>query len=401
MKTFNFSEQFEFSGKLKTISIVAIAVGLAAIAFGLMTNTERTFANLLLMGYYFACVCTGATFFLAVQMVTQSGWSAGLLRIPQAMARTLPIAAGILIVICAAGLLTHNLYQSWNIDPHAAHHGGGHHAFSPSKSVFLSVPFFLTRMVFFLGIYSLFAMFFTKMSYKQDLEGGLTHHKRLFRNSAIFLVIFGFTSPIFAFDTIMSLEAHWFSTMFGWYNFAAMWVSSLCVVAIILITLRENGKFEWINENHIHDLGKFIFGFSIFWTYLWFSQFLLIYYANIPEETIYFFNRWKPEYKPWFWLNIVMNFVFPVLALMSRDSKRNPKYLRVVAIILLLGHWLDYYQMIMPGTVAEHRGFGIIEIGTAVAFVGLFIYFVFSALSKKPLGAKNHPLLDESLHHSI
>ncbi|MNN34551.1 hypothetical protein D3C81_1483600 [compost metagenome] len=158
---------------------------------------------------------------------------------------------------------------------------------------------------------------------------------------------------------------------------------------------------NWVNENHLHDLGKLMFGFSIFWTYVWFAQFMLIWYSNIPEETVYFYKRWEPEYKPWFWLSIIINFVAPLLLLVDRDAKRKQNVMLFVAILLLAGHWLDYYIMIMPGTVAEHRGFGIIEIGTALGFLGLFIFLVMSKLSKQALVPKNHPFLDESLHHQI
>ncbi len=402
MSHINLSEQFEFSGRAKTLSIIALLLGIVAVAFGLLSGyQERTFANLLLMGYYFTCICAGSAFFLALQFAAQAGWSAALLRIPQAMARTLPIAAIFLIIICVLGLTSHNLYHHWNAegltDPNSEHYD----ALIAGKALFLNVPFFLTRMVVFLGVYSLFALALTKYSYCEDLEGGLKNYKKSVKTGIIFLVIFAFTSPIFAFDTIMSLEAHWFSTMFGWYNFAGMWVTSLATIALILITLKDKGYFSWINESHLHDLGKFIFAFSIFWTYLWFSQFILIYYANIPEETVYFYKRWEPEYKPWFWLNIGVNFVFPLLILMTRDAKRKFKLMKFVCIVILCGHWLDYYLMIMPGTVEENRGFGIIEIGVALGFVGLFCLLVLTALSKKPLAPKHHPFLEESLHHSI
>ena len=217
------------------------------------------------------------------------------------------------------------------------------------------------------------------------------------------MVIFGFTTPLFSFDVVMSLEAHWFSTMFGWYNFAAMWVSGLALIALVTIFLRETGYFSWISQDHLHNLGQLIFGFSIFWTYVWFAQFLLIYYANIPEEAVYFYRRWEPEFKPWFWLNIIINFGSPVLLLMSRDAKRLTSRLKFVCIVLLLGHWLDYYMMIMPGTVgAEGRGLSFEEVGTAIGFVGLFVYGMLSALSSfKSLAPKNHPFLQESLHHHI
>lgn len=400
----NFSEQFEFTGKVKTLSIVGIILGAVAIGYGFTGDKvmhERTFANLLLMGYYFACVCMSGMFFLAVQFVAQAGWSASILRVPQALAKTLPIASIILIVIISAGLYTHNLYHHWHADGLTDPNSPNYDSLIAGKSVFLNVPFFLGRMVVFLGVYSAFAISFTKLSYNEDLAGGLVSYRKSFKNACIFLVIYGFTTPIFAFDTIMSLEAHWFSTMFGWYNFAAMWVSSLATIAIIIILLRRAGYMQWVNNSHLHNLGQFIFGFSIFWTYVWFAQFLLIYYANMPEETVYFYKRFE-YYKFWFFLNLAMNFLAPVLLLMDRDNKRTDVKLLFVSIVVLLGHWVDYYQMIMPGAVEDgHNGFGIVEIGTALGFVGLFTFTVLSNLSKKPLIAKNHPLLQESLHHQL
>jgi hypothetical protein len=400
--THNFHEQFQFSGKAKTWSLIGILLGVVAIAYGFLTDhAERTFANLLLMGYYFAGVCIAGAFFLAIQFVSQAGWSAGLLRIPQAFAKILPIASIILFVICAAGLMTHNLYHHWHAEGLTDPGHADYDALIAGKSGYLNVPFFLGRQVFFLLIYSFFALLLVRLSNQEDLAGGLNSYKKSIRYSAIFLVLFGFSSPIWSFDTIMSLEAHWFSTMFGWYNFAAIWVSGLCAITLTIILLKKSGYLSWVNENHLHDLGKFIFAFSIFWTYVWFAQFLLIWYANMPEETVYFYKRWEMEYKPWFWLNIVINFVAPVLILMSRDAKRKTTVLMYVCIILLCGHWLDFYLMVMPGTVESHRGFGIIEIGTALGFSGLFSFLMLSTLSKKSLVPVNHPFLQESLHHHV
>ncbi|WP_257658335.1 quinol:cytochrome C oxidoreductase [Parapedobacter lycopersici] len=402
---YNFSEQFVFTGRAKTLSLVAIVVGVVAIAFGLLSSdhimVERTYANLLLMGYYFTCVCAAGGFFLAVQYVTQSGWSSGLIRIPQAMASVLPIAALLLLVIIIGGLFSHNLYHHWYAEGLTDPQSPNYDALVAGKASFLNAPGFLIRQVVFMGSYSICSWLLAKYSYNEDMDGSLNSYKKSFKLSALFLVIFGFTTPIWSFDTIMSLEAHWFSTMFGWYNFAAMWVSGLCVITLIIIQLNKRGYLSWVNENHLHDLGKLIFGFSIFWTYVWFAQFMLIWYANIPEETVYFYKRWEPEYKPWFWINILINFVAPVLILVNRDFVRNRNMLAFVCILLLAGHWLDYYIMVMPGTVESHRGFGWIEIGAALGFVGLFSFLVLNKLSKHALAPAKHPFLEESLHHQI
>ncbi|MDR6942571.1 quinol:cytochrome C oxidoreductase [Mucilaginibacter pocheonensis] len=421
MKTHNsFEEQFEFSGQAKTLSLAAIVIGVITIAGGFLTgHGERTFANLLLMGYYFACVCTAGVFFCALQYVAQAGWSASLLRVPQAFARVLPIAAILLLVIIVAGLnMTHTtviegkqvvapyLYKIWHQSGVTTPGSENYDPILAGKSGFLNMPFFLIRIVAFLGSYTIFGWLLAKYSETEDELGGLFYYKKSFTISAAFLVIFGFTQPVFSFDVIMSLEAHWFSTMFGWYNFAAMWVSSLSIITLMLIWLRTKGYMQWITQDHLHNLGQLIFGFSIFWTYVWFAQFLLIYYANIPEETVYFLKRWEPEFKPWFWLNIVLNFMAPLLIIMARDSKRITKVLKVTCIILVIGHWLDYFIMIMPGTVGPqsewYTEFGLIELGVFVGFAGLFIFLTLNALSKfKSLIPKKHPFLQESLHHHI
>ncbi|MDB5021329.1 MAG: hypothetical protein JWQ28_2456 [Pedobacter sp.] len=399
---YNLTEQFEFTGKVKTLSIVAIVIGLAAIGYGFSDHElhERTFANLLLMAYYFATVCMSGAFFLAIQFVAQAGWSAAILRVPQAMAKTLPIAALILLIVVGAGLYTHNLYHHWNAEGLTDPSSPNYDKIIDGKSSFLNVPFFMFREVLFLGVYSFCAVLFARLSYNEDLSGGLNSYNRSFKYSAMFLVFYGFTTPIFSFDTIMSLEAHWFSTMFGWYNFASMWVSSLAIIAVVLILLRKAGYMQFVNNSHLHNLGQFIFGFSIFWTYVWFAQFLLIYYANMPEETVYFFKRFE-YYKFWFYLNLFLNFLVPVFLLMDRDNKRKENTLLTISILVIAGHWVDFYQMIMPGTVESHNGFGFVEIGTAVGFVGLFTFTVLTSLSKQPLIAKNHPFLQESLNHHL
>lgn len=418
MKTHNsFDDRYVFEGKAKTWSLLAIVIGIITIIAGVLTShADRIFANLLLMGYYFTCVCAAGAVFCAIQYAAQAGWSASMIRIPQAFTKVLPVASVLLIGIIAAGIFTtHNvvenghtiakpyLYAAWATHGLTDPSSFNYDAVITGKSSFLNIPFFFIRFIGILGAYSLLGWMLVKYSENEDEIGGMVNYKKSFNLACVFLLIFGITNPIFGFDTMMSLEARWYSTMFGWYNFAALWVSGLSVITLTIILLREKGYFSWLNENHMHNMGLFMFAFSVFWTYVWFAQFLLTYYANLPEEAVYFYKRWEPEFKPWFWLNIVINFAAPFLALMSRDSKRKTKLLKWVCVILILGHWLDYYMMVMPDTVgADGRGFSFEEIGIFIGFAGLFSFLVLSALSRfKSLVPKNHPFLEESLHHHI
>jgi hypothetical protein len=190
--------------------------------------------------------------------------------------------------------------------------------------------------------------------------------------------------------------------MFGWYVFASWFVAGLATITLMVIWLREQGYLMQLNSSHLHDLGKYVFAFSIFWTYIWFSQFMLIYYANIPEESIYFVERLRSGQYAWvFYLNIFLNFIFPFLVLMTRDAKRHTIFLKIACSAVLIGHWMDFYLMITPATLGENGGFGLFEIGSAIAFAAAFIYVVLRALAKASVVARNHPMLEESLHHHI
>ncbi|KOH45578.1 hypothetical protein NC99_15930 [Sunxiuqinia dokdonensis] len=217
--------------------------------------------------------------------------------------------------------------------------------------------------------------------------------------SAIFVVTLAITSVTSSWDWLMSIDAHWFSTLYGWYVFSSMLASGTAVLIILLIVLRRMGYMAHVNSEHIHDLGKYLFGFSIFWAYLWFSQYMLIWYANIPEETVYFYERHK-HFSTIFYVNLILNFVVPFFALMTRDSKRGSLILLPVSVIVFIGHWLDLYQLIMPGVVGgEESGIGIPEIGITIGFVGLFLFFVFRSLARAPMVPKNHPFYKESFEY--
>jgi hypothetical protein len=236
----------------------------------------------------------------------------------------------------------------------------------------------------------------------EDLDGDVKHWYSARVLSTVFLIIFAVSSSIAAWDWVMSIDPHWFSTMMGWYVFASWWVTGLSVITLILLFLQDAGYLKVVNANHLHDLGKFIFGFSIFWTYIWFSQFMLIYYAHIPEETVYFVVRKTVSPYSWiFYANLVLNFGLPFLLLMPRDSKRFGSMMKVVCFIIIVGHWLDFYNMITPGVMKFEGSLGLLEIGLALIFTAAFLLVVLSSLTKFPLVAKHDPMTAESLNHHI
>lgn len=403
------TENYIVSDKAKRISIALIAVGIIAVVAGFLTgHAERTWANLLTSSYFFTCITLGGIMFCAIQYVAQAGWSVVVVRIAQAFSAVQPVAAIILLLVVGIGLGTHSLYHHW-ADPNLLKEylpdgktpNPEFDEIIAGKSSFLNVPFFIARLVIYMVVWGGLGYYMRKLSHQEDIEGGMKFYKKSITISAVFAVLFAFTVPLFAFDLMMSVEAHWFSTMFGWYNLAGLWVSTLAAIALTVIFLKEAGYLEYVNENHMHDLGKFVFAFSIFWTYTWVSQFLLIYYANLPEEVSWFYNRWQSNYIWLFWIDMAVNFLFPLLVLMSRGAKRSYTIMKIVCSVVILTHWLDFYMMVMPGTVGKENGIGYIELGTLAGFVGLFMFFMLRALAKKPLLPKNHPFLEESLHHEV
>jgi len=195
----------------------------------------------------------------------------------------------------------------------------------------------------------------------------------------------------------MSFDPHWFSTLFGWYVFASFFVTGITVIALVSLYLKSKGFLEHVNTSHIHDLAKFMFGISIFWTYLWFSQFMLIWYSNIPEEVTYYITRIEQYNLPFFGM-LVMNFIFPLLILVNTDFKRIAWIISMAGIVIILGHYIDFFNMIMPASVGDQWFIGISELSSLIFFLGLFIFVSFTALTKAPLLPKRNPFIEESKH---
>jgi hypothetical protein len=430
---------YTFSNKLKTFSFLLMLVGALGIAYGFLNAPSdidevaemihaaehhdghnhahdahhdhdedhlnhvlhqlqnKPWAAFYVAALFFMLISLGVLAFYAIQQVAQAGWSPVLFRVMQGLtAYLLPGSIIFLILLVLSGLHMNHLFVWMNGDLLNPEHAD-YDKLIAGKSGYLNVPFFLIRAVIFLGGWNLYRYVSRKNCLAQDESTDNTYYKKNFNASALFLVFFIVTESIMSWDWIMSFDPHWFSTLFGWYVFASFFVSGITVIALVTLYLKSKGLLEHVNTSHIHDLAKFMFGISIFWTYLWFSQFMLIWYSNIPEEVTYFISRIEHYKLPFFGM-LVMNFIFPLLILINTDFKRVTWIIVMAGIVILLGHYIDFFNMIMPATVGDQWFIGISEIASLIFFLGLFIFVSFTALAKSPLLPKRNPFIEESKH---
>lgn len=343
---------------------------------------------------FFMLIAVGALAFYAIQWAAQAGWSPIVFRVMEGVSSYLLPGSVIFFVLLLM----------------AAFHVNGNHIFVwmdeevvkndhliQGKSGFLNVPFFLIRAAIFLIGWNLYRFISRKNSIKLDETKDLSFFKKNYKAAATFLVFFIVSESIMSWDWIMSVDPHWYSTLFGWYVFASFFVSGITVITLITLYLKSKGLLPQVNKSHIHDLAKFMFGISIFWTYLWFSQFMLMWYSDIPEEITYFITRIENYNLPFFGM-VAMNFLFPLLILMNADFKRLTWVIVMAGIVILAGHYLDFYNMIMPATVGDQWFIGVSEISSVLFFLGLFIFVVFTSLTKTSLVSEGNPYIEESKH---
>jgi hypothetical protein len=399
--------EFSISNKAKVFTTSLMVIGLLFTAIGVFTSMNehhfetRLLTNGLINSFFFFAIGLGALFFLALQYATETGWYASVKRVIEAVAGYLPYGMAML----ALTLLTITFMKGAHIylwmDPEYTTEGSHHYdSIIAGKAAYLNPIFFWIRTVVYMAVYYLFLRGFRMRSLEEDRIGGTDLHFKNYRKAATFLVFFAVFSSTSAWDWLMSIDVHWFSTLFGWYTFAGMWVSTMTVLVMLTLYLKKLGYLPKVNDSHIHDLGKWTFATSFLWSYLWFSQFMLIWYANIGEEVVYYITRIE-HYKVMYFGMFLINFAFPMLILMSRDAKRNAGILSFVGVIILIGHWLDVYIMVSAGSMGQSAKIGFLEIGMAVLVAGFFIRVILNNLTKAPLTPVNHPFLDESIHHEI
>lgn len=383
------NERFILKPTLRYIFITMMVIGVSAITVGFFTDAGRTWANYLLNNFYFLQLAVGASFFIGIQYIAQAGWSSGFKRIPEAMMMYMPYAA-ILFLFLYFGI--HDLY-------HWSHEGASDaDAILLHKAPYLNIPFFTVRLVVYFALWVLMVYLIRKTSLKEDEFGGLDYFHRSEHYSKVMIFIYALTFTLAGVDWIMSIDTHWYSTIFPLKNFVSAFFHGSAMVTLIVLLLNKYGYLKFLNESHLHDFARYVFILAIIWGYFWFSQFMLIWYGNIPEETVYYAIRMKPEWSILFWSEIIINWAVPFVILMPRATSRSKTVLIIITSLLIVGQWIDLYMQIMPGT-QETSNIGFTEIGMFIGFWGLFGFVVAKNLAAAKLVPEKHPYIEECLEH--
>ena len=374
----------------RAAALALAGLGVATIATGLAWSPARTWPNLLLADVYLLSMALSAALFMSIQYLSGAGWSVVLRRIAEAMMSGLPIAAALMLSL---------FFGRQTLYPWAQPDGSTGTALSASKTLYLSTPLVFVRMSAVLALWMLLVHRLRKTSLRQDHDPAPAIHRRLIAYSAVFVVVFAVTFTIGSVDWLMSLDPHWSSAIFAIYVFAGLLVSGLAALTLIAIALRALGPLSGvIKPAHLHDLGKLLLAFSTFWAYIWLSQYLLIWYGNLPEEVTYYVRRTGGQWTGLFLLNLSANWVVPFVVLLPRAAKRNARVLAAVCVVLLVGHWLDLYLLIMPEIWSRPMA-GPLEAIIPLGYAGLFVYLLSRALAQAPLVPLHDPYLHESLNH--
>ncbi len=418
------NQPFELSASYKKWTWGLIVAGVLALLYGFVmlhpfshaahgegghhaaSGATRFWAVLLQNSVYWLLVVNASMFFICVTTMAMGGWQVALRRVPEAISSLVPTLGIITFVVLMAIVWSGrtDIYHWLDNDAVAKDH------ILKGKSGFLNAKFY--------SIWSAICIFMwwflgrkMRMLSRQTDNGPMEYEagkKWVWNNTvwaSLYTVFFGLSvASTVPWLWLMSIDAHWYSTMYSWYTFASSFVSGMSLVALFVIYLKNRGQLEMVTEEHLHDIGKFMFAFSVFWTYLWFSQYMLIWYSNQPEETKYFVDRigtarQSGPYHGIFFLNLILNFLCPLLILMKRGAKRSWSLIAFMAVLIIIGHWVDFYQMVMPGTLKEHYHLMPFEFGIAALFIGLILWGVGRYLTSRPLVAKYHPFLKESMIH--
>jgi hypothetical protein len=384
--------RFQLTPSIQRGAWLLIMVGVVTIIGGVFVQPQLLWASILLVSFLLVSLALSGVLMIALQYLTGAGWSVALRRISEAMSGLLIPG---LIGIAAVLIFRPSLYP-WTTM------AAGDHAFTGFKGYWLNHTNWLIRAAIYAGIWLFFSFALRWHSRRQDIDGKLSHTRWNVALSAMFVICFALSYWLASVDWLMSLEPLWFSTMYGVYNFAGLFSGGIACTIVMAVWLRNRGTLRGIiTDDHLHDLGKLLLAFTTFWAYIWFSEYMLIWYANIPEETEHFIRRTHDLWLPLFYLNVGLNWLIPFLALLPRAGKRDGSFLLKIAVIVLLGRLLDMYLLIIP-TVSESTPFaGIAPLGITLGAIGVFILVFGKTLGKAALIPLKDPYLDESLHYHV
>lgn len=333
--------------------------------------------------------------FLAILNVSNSGWSVIIHRVIEGLMSFIPYGSLLIFIVILGSLLNYNHLFHWMESGITNPNQENFDLIIASKTHFLNKTFFCIRIIFYLIGFIFFGFHIKLASKTLDNQPSLKNYWNMYKKNVFAVIFCCIVMTMYCWDLIMSIDVHWYSTLFSWYLMISYLVSSISCIILFSIFLKKIGCLPLFNDHHLHDLAKYLFGFSLLWSYFWFSQFMLYWYANVPEEVVYFLGRYD-LYKSTFFSMLIPNFLIPLLVLLSSSIKRNSKIVALVAIIVLCGHWLDYFNAIMPGTVGPYWGIGFLEIGSLIFVIGLFILIVTKELCNINIEHKGNPYFLES-----
>ena len=391
MKFDKTSFQLLETGPLVKRALIVGGIGLLLSVAGAFMDQGTFFQSYLVAFTFFTTVALGGLFFVLIHHVTGAYWGVVMRRVAENLAYTLPLM-GLLMLPLFFGM--HDLFH-WSHEEAVAHD-----TILQWKAPYLNTTFFIIRNVLIFVIWSWLAHGLRKLSLAQD-AGNVESLGKMRRKAAGGTVLFALTVTVFAFDWLMSLDPHWYSTIFGVYVFSGGFLAGLALLSILAILLRNHGAGEIITAEHTHDFGKFLFAFTAWWAYIGGAQYFLIWYGNIPEETIYFLQRWEHGWKGVSLFLVLFHFIIPFIVLAFRASKRVPVLIVSIAGLMLFNHYVDHFWMISPSFNDHHFQISWMHLTTFLGIGGLFVWWLFKKMGSDPIIPVGDPKLQKSIEHTV
>jgi hypothetical protein len=368
-----------------------MALGFAGmLASGWSFGWARFWGNWLLWTLFLLTIGLGCLFIVGLEHVVGAKWSVPVRRVPERLSGLIPLMSPALLL----ALLSLRQLYPWTHPESLAN------PLIAGKAGWLNMPFFIIRLLICIALWLVSYRILVTGSYRQDWKRDLRFSVRARRMGPLYMVIFGITISIVAFDWISGLEPTWYSDIFGVYLFAGTFLASLAATSLLLVHQLAQRRLPGIGPDHVYNLGGFMFAFTVFWGYIAFAQFLLMWYANLPEEVFWYKERLQGLWIPMISVIALFHFFVPFLALLPRDAKCNLRRLTWVSMLMLTAHWLDLYWMIMPA-VGKGPQFGWMELSSALFFVCMVLLWLRRALGRgadMPIG---DPYLKEGLEFHL